>query len=348
MLINEELKTTLEELKATQEQLILSEKMATLGQLVANIAHELNTPLGAIYASANSIENSFQDTLELTAEIAQLVDKETMKLLFKFINLLSQTPKYISSRQERQLRKKIEQQLTEMNIKNASTLAREIAKTGYDKDLTEFLPILTHEHSEKLINIATNASRMKINQKNIIYASKKASDVIKSLRNYSYQESNEQPTLFDLQENINEILTLYQTKWGHDIDIITEFPDGKTQVIGYPSKLSQVWSNFVINAIDALRSTKNDNPYIKISITDEDNNYIIAFENNGPEIPIEIQDKIFKPFFTTKPKGAGTGLGLDICRKIITAHRGRIWFDSSPDKTTFYISLPAYVPEKQV
>ena len=347
MLINEELKTTLEELKATQEQLILSEKMATLGQLVANIAHELNTPLGAIYASANSIDNSFQGTLELTAEIAQLVDKDTMKLLFEFINILSNTPQYMSSRQERQLRKKLEQKLQEYGVKNYKYLARELAKTGYEEDLEKFLPILKHEHSEKLINIATNASRMRINQRNIIYASKKASDVIKSLRNYSYQEVDEHPVKFDLKESINEVLTLYKTKWGKDIDIITEFPEETTEIVGFPSKISQVWSNFIINAIHALQSEKNDNPYIKISITKDKNNYLVSFENNGPEIPPEIQDKIFKPFFTTKQKGEGTGLGLDICRRIVKAHKGNIWVESNPEKTTFYVTLPINIHEYQ-
>ena len=61
---------------------------------------------------------------------------------------------------------------------------------------------------------------------------------------------------------------------------------------------------------------------------------------------MEIRDKIFKPFFTTKPKGAGTGLGLDICRKIITAHRGKIRLESSPEKTTFYVNIPAKAQEK--
>ncbi|MCS7027366.1 MAG: ATP-binding protein, partial [Bacteroidia bacterium] len=72
----------------------------------------------------------------------------------------------------------------------------------------------------------------------------------------------------------------------------------------------------------------------------KENEILVSINDNGPGIPVEIQDKIFEPFFTTKTKGEGTGLGLDICKKIIEKHNGRMYFTSEPGNTTFYVSLP--------
>jgi signal transduction histidine kinase len=79
---------------------------------------------------------------------------------------------------------------------------------------------------------------------------------------------------------------------------------------------------------------------LEISIKQENDNIVIKFTDSGSGIPPEIQKKIFEPFFTTKPEGQGTGLGLDICKKIIEKHYGTISVDSVPGRTTFTVTLP--------
>jgi len=73
----------------------------------------------------------------------------------------------------------------------------------------------------------------------------------------------------------------------------------------------------------------------------DEKNYVFEIENNGPEIPMEIQSKIFEPYFTTKKKG--TGLGLTICERIITGHGGKIYLESKPGKTSFTVTIPIHV-----
>jgi signal transduction histidine kinase len=97
-----------------------------------------------------------------------------------------------------------------------------------------------------------------------------------------------------------------------------------------------VWTNLIHNALQAMDNKGNltvatiqQQGYIKVSITD-----------SGKGIPDEIKDKIFQPFFTTKPPGEGSGLGLDIVRKIVEKHQGTITFASVPGQTTFTVSLP--------
>jgi signal transduction histidine kinase len=67
---------------------------------------------------------------------------------------------------------------------------------------------------------------------------------------------------------------------------------------------------------------------------------VVEVTDDGPGIPREIQNRIFEPFFTTKQIGEGTGLGLDIVRRIVVAHGGKVTFDSRPGETRFVVSLP--------
>ncbi|MCG9875565.1 MAG: ATP-binding protein [Leptospiraceae bacterium] len=79
---------------------------------------------------------------------------------------------------------------------------------------------------------------------------------------------------------------------------------------------------------------------IRTKLLKEENEILVEFQDNGPGVPPDIQEKIFQAFFTTKPRGEGSGLGLHITKQIIDKHRGRIDFSSTPGKTLFQIYLP--------
>jgi signal transduction histidine kinase len=112
-------------------------------------------------------------------------------------------------------------------------------------------------------------------------------------------------------------------------------PFEKALAVINQDKIQQVIINLIRNAAHASQPKS----IIVVSINQDENNWIIAVKDQGSGIPIEIQDKIWQPFFTTK--SIGTGLGLDICKKIITNHNGKIYFETELNKgTTFFISLP--------
>jgi len=111
----------------------------------------------------------------------------------------------------------------------------------------------------------------------------------------------------------------------------------------YGTELQQVWTNLIDNAVDALEGSTpprrlevraaSDSGFVNVSLID-----------NGPGIPTEIQPRIFDPFFTTKAVGKGTGLGLEIVKRIINRHGGTIRVDSKPGETRFEIRLPIRQP----
>lgn len=79
---------------------------------------------------------------------------------------------------------------------------------------------------------------------------------------------------------------------------------------------------------------------LEINVFQNNGHIVVQITNSGPGIPDEIKARIFEPFFTTKPAGEGSGLGLDIVRKIVEKHQGQIEVESQPGRTTFRVLLP--------
>jgi signal transduction histidine kinase len=102
--------------------------------------------------------------------------------------------------------------------------------------------------------------------------------------------------------------------------------------------LNQVWTNLIDNAIDAM----DGHGEVTIRTRRVDGAVVVEIGDQGPGIPPEVVSRMFDPFFTTKASGKGTGLGLDIVRRIVVdGHRGEVSVDSRPGQTRFVVRLPA-------
>lgn len=112
-------------------------------------------------------------------------------------------------------------------------------------------------------------------------------------------------------------------------------------ISGDPVQLQQVLLNLVVNACDAMANCDRSERRLLVctGIENESNAVTVSVTDRGTRIPEEKMEQIFEPFFTTKAKGMG--LGLSVCRTIITAHRGKLWATNNPDRgATFHVSLP--------
>jgi signal transduction histidine kinase len=112
-------------------------------------------------------------------------------------------------------------------------------------------------------------------------------------------------------------------------------------VAGSGSELNQVWTNLLDNAADAVASRPEAR--ITVRVRRADRGVIVDIEDNGPGIPADVIGRVFEPFFTTKPPGAGTGLGLDLARRVVEAHHGELFVESEPGRTVFTVALPVAV-----
>lgn len=164
------------------------------------------------------------------------------------------------------------------------------------------------------------------------------SKIIKSLRGFSRDASLDPFVVTPLRKIMDETLEICGLKFSFaDIDIRVEIPD-HIQLNCRPAELSQVFINLLNNSFYAVASQKNK----KITIKAEDMGEFVQlrFTDSGPQISSEIRKRIMDPFFTTKPTGLGTGLGLTISKILVENHQGEIKLLDHEPQTTFIIRLP--------
>ena len=344
-----EVEKAYKELKSTQKQLIQSEKMASLGQLVANIAHEINTPLGAIRSSSDSIENIVLKTLPTLPLFVKKLDEKALLIFSEFVEKSSNKKSILSTREKRRAKYILIEQLEELQ-RTENVSIEEIADVeGYadlitdmnmqdEKDLIFSLLQLPNSDKTKkeIFQTAYKLSTIVRSNQTIKEATNRAAKTVFALKNFARQDHKEEKIEVSLSETLNTTLTLYhnQTKLG--IDVIRNF-DQIPSFLGYPDQLMQVWTNLIHNAIQAMSGKGK----LIISTQKQENKVVISIQDTGGGIPIEIREKIFDAFFTTKIAGEGSGLGLDITKKIIDKHNGKIWFESKEGiGTTFFVEIP--------
>jgi signal transduction histidine kinase len=333
---NEELASTLQQLKSTQEELIQSEKMAALGQLIAGVAHEINTPLGAITSSVRNIANFWKEYLLQFPAFLQKLSPSRQSDLLMLLQKLSQQNTSLSTREQRQIKKSLASQLQSHNIENATTLANFLVAMGVYEDIQSLVPLLKEPEGEDILKTSYQFANVQTSIRNITTASERASKVVFALKNYARYDSTGYKVEAQISEGIETVLTLYHNQLKQGVRIIKNYQDAVPSILCYPDELNQVWTNLIHNALQAMdyRGT------LTIEVKKQDSYLTVSMTDTGKGIPPEIMPKIFRPFFTTKAAGEGSGLGLDIVKKIITKHQGKIEVESVPGQTTFIVSLP--------
>jgi len=333
---NVQLEEKHKELQRSQSQLVQSEKLAALGQLIAGVAHEVNTPLGAIQASIGTIRNSISNTIKEFPEVVDQLDEEQRQLHFELLDeAIKSQKKLYSSKEIRAQKRALRTELEETDLKNPHDIADTLVDIGiYELD-PRFKPIFERANWEDSLKLLYGLVEQIRNSDNIQIAVERASKIVFALKNYSRFDSSSNKTSAKVETGIETVLTLYQNHLKKGIEVERNY--GDTPAIDcFEDELNQVWTNLIHNAIHVLGMKGK----ITIETEQKGKSVIVKIIDNGPGIPEELQEKIFEPFFTTKPAGEGSGLGLDIVRGIVQKHEGKIQLESKPGRTCFTVVLP--------
>ncbi|TGK78361.1 PAS domain S-box protein [Leptospira noumeaensis] len=335
-----ELNRILEDLQKTQDQLILAEKMATLGQLVASVAHEINNPLAAISAFSEQIYNrigNFGNRLfQIKESFSKHSEEEVNEIVTWVTNLFTIKPKSYAFAEARKAKKNLEGIFNRFGIEPAYDLADRIVDLGVPDYFLENQSFLLRFQSSLLLDLVLSELNTLRSIESIRLAVERTSKIVYSLKSYGRFDKNEAKSPINIVDTIETVLTLYQSKMKSGVDCIRLYNSSPT-ILGYPDELIQIWTNLIYNALQAMAFKG----ILTIQVDEFEKEVVIQIKDNGPGIPITIQKRIFEPFYTTKEKGEGSGLGLGIVKQSVEErHHGRIQFQSEPGSTVFEVFLP--------
>jgi len=333
----EELQEALQTLKDTQAQLIQSEKMGALGNLIAGIAHEINTPIGAINASVGNISSSLDNSMENLYTLFTKLSKKELVVFLRIMALMEKTKPSLTSKEKRNYKKAITARISETDCENISTFTDLIMYLNLYEETDKIIELLKDiDNPIFILKSLKDIYSVRKNAENIKLAVDKASKIIFALKKFVHKEQVETKEKTDLIENIETVLILQHNQLKQGIEVIREYDD-IPPINCYPDELVQVWINLISNAIQAMNYAGT----LTISVKNKGDKVVVKVKDTGHGIPEEIRDKIFKPFFTTKRAGEGTGIGLDIVQRIIEKHQAGIKLESELGKgTSFIITLP--------
>lgn len=332
----ENLEALIDNLTQTQEQLVQSEKMAALGQLIAGVAHEINTPLGAIKASVGNLDDSLKSALVNLPALFREKSEVKLNLFIRTFELARIQKPEISSREKREYKRKIRSELKEQGIEPSEILADLLGYLEIYDNASELFPMLREADSVQVLNNVRDFISLLKNTRTISIASDKASTVVFALKKYAHRDSLGEKVPTDIADGIETVLTLYENQFKQGITVVKDF-SALPMAMCYQDEINQVWTNIIQNALHAMKLKGT----LTIKATSADRMIEVSISDTGEGIEPTIIDKIFDPFFTTKKQGEGSGMGLDIVRKIIDKHNGYVDVKSKlGEGTTFTVQIP--------
>lgn len=323
-----------EELRVSLEQLAQTEKMSALGHLSAGIAHELNTPLGAILSSCKMIKTLLEDSMQRRPNAMKGISDDEAPI-FQSIMMCGLKNMDRNEPVPRKQRKEIETILFQKGVENAGQIAEDIAELHivYDPELLKM--ILDDPSRLHLVQRAVPyISILKMNAI-ALQATDRATQVVAALYSYLQPHNSNAAATYNLRESIQTLLALLHNKIKHGYKVNLRIAED-VLLVGSRDRLDQVWMNLIQNAMHAMERGGE----IEIEAKVVSDRVVVSVVDSGPEVPMSVQGRMFDAFFTTKPKGEGLGLGLFLSRQIVHDHGGEISYERKDEKSIFTVVLP--------
>jgi signal transduction histidine kinase len=341
------LRTVTVRLRNTEAMLRQSEKMASLGTLSAGLAHELNNPAAALRRSASQMHDTLAELQRLAARLAALglssEAAEVVNGLRRDLPSRASKPVKLDPLARSDLEGEVASWLEEQDMEEAWELAPPIVSLGWQTThLQEMTSAFTPDQRPVFLCWLATASTVYALIDEVGEGAERISELVKSVKSYAYLDQGP-VQLVDIHEGLESTLVILRYKLKHGVTVVKEYAPDLPRVEAYASVLNQVWTNIIDNAIDAMDGKGE----LRIRTFAQDTDVVVEIADNGPGIPVEIRDRIFDAFFTTKAVGAGTGLGLYITyNAVVNQHHGQIAVESAPGRTTFRVTLPSQLEKE--
>jgi signal transduction histidine kinase len=321
-------------MRETQRAFRQQEKMAALGKLSAGLAHELNNPAAAGQRASDQLRQATRKAqllgLKHDGRFSAAERAALAKLLHEAeANSASLDPLVLSARED-----ELGDWLDGRGFEEAWELAPTLAASFEAQRLEDLAAEIGEEPLKDAVGWLAATLEITGLAADVSRSAARISELVGAMKRYTYMDRAATGEV-DVREGIDDTLAVLAHKLG-DLSVTREYEEDLPTVQANGSELNQVWTNLIDNAADAV----DGHGRIEIRAFSDEGYVVVEVSDSGPGVPRQVRDRIFEPFFTTKDVGEGTGLGLDIVRRVVSGHGGKVSLRSEPGETTFRVQLP--------
>jgi signal transduction histidine kinase len=324
------------------------ERLAGLGKLAAGLAHELNNPISAIQRAAAEMGRSTEDLAEVARELLRAAVGDAVLQRVETLGAGADgRPDGIGGRPtaagdrlaDGDAEDAVAATLEAIGVERPWLLAADLVAGGVRADaLARAVEGVDPAMAGRLLRWREAARSAEAVRRELAAAADRVVGLVAAVKGFSQLDRAQASAELDVRDGLADTLQLMaHALRDRRVTVRVDHAPTLPRVRGVEAQLNQVWLNLIDNAVDAARAGGT----VTLRTRAHETEVLIDVEDDGHGIPEAIVWRVFEPFFTTKPVGEGTGLGLELVRRVVMEHGGDVHVESAPGRTVFQVRLPA-------
>ena len=311
--------------------------LVTLGTLAAGLAHEINNPAAAATRAVDALQGACDTLLSSLGHLA--ADGISAEQFAELDSLRREIgprtgmhdPLALAEDEEN-----LSEWLSREGVERDWVIAPPLAAAGIDVAWCQrAAAVLGEDALEPGLQWVASTFSVTTLLSEVKESTRRVSEIVAAVKSYSQMDRASLQRI-DITDGLESTLVMLGHKL-RDVNIVRAYGAGVPEIEAHAGELNQVWTNLIDNAVDAMDGSGT----ISLTTRVENNALVVEIGDTGPGMPPDVAARAFEAFFTTKDVGKGTGLGLDIARRIVEErHSGKISIDSRPGATVIRVRLP--------